>query len=78
MKLIVNDRVMAIDVKFGDKCIRIFSVYVPHAGYTWNEFIVCFDQIAILIDEAIDKRFGILMGGDFNLVLNHAERGIFL
>ena len=44
-KHMVSDRVMAIDVKIGTKKIRIISVYMPHAGYSFAEFEKCMEDI---------------------------------
>ena len=46
-KIIMHDRVMAIDVKFDKKMIRVISVYVPHAGHAWNDFDDVFACIMI-------------------------------
>ena len=77
-KIIINDRIIAIDMKFRQKTIRIISIYMSHAGYAWSDFVYGFDQISILICEAIARKYGILLAGDFKPVLDYGVRGNFL
>ena len=69
---------MAIDVKIGMKRVRIISVYVPHAGYTWVEFENCMNDISILVSEATRLNISIIIGGDFNLSLGIGRRGEYM
>ena len=66
-KLCISDRLMAIDVTIGSKIMRIVAVYMPHAGYTYEEFSNCFEDLSNLLTEAADHGKYILVGGDFNL-----------
>ena len=58
---------MALDVKIGKKIIRIIAVYLPHAGYPWQDFQACMDDITALAMEAQDRGYYTTMAGDFNL-----------
>ena len=44
-----SNRVMAIDVKIGTKVVRVISVYMPHAGYPWQDFVNEFDTLEQLV-----------------------------
>ena len=58
--------------------LRIIAVYVPHVGYSWNEFELCMSEIPGLIMEAIDQRKHCIIVGDFNLCLHYGDRGLFM
>ena len=51
----VSDCVLGIDVRIGRRNLRIIAVYVPHAGYSWDEFEICMSGISCLTMEVIDK-----------------------
>ena len=65
---------MAIDLKISHKMIRIIAVYLPHAGYDSNYFQSTLDDVERLIMEACDKRYAVVIGGDFNLSLDQGVR----
>ena len=73
-RICVTDRVMAIDLKISHKMIRIIAVYLPHAGYDSNYFQSTLDDVERLIMEACDKRYAVVIGGDFNLSLDQGDR----
>ena len=73
--IVVDDRCMAIDVKFGAKIIRIITVYVPHAGYSWDDFWTVMHNLSSLIMEAQDRSYQIVIGGDCNLSLDIGSCG---
>ena len=66
---------MAIDVRWKHKVVRIISVYNPHAGYSWNDFIENMDALSALCTQAQDHGYGLLIGGDFNLSWDEGSRG---
>ena len=74
-KQIISDRIMGIDVKIGGKRVRVISVYMPHAGYSWSDFEECIEDITILTSEATRLNMNIIIGGDFNLSLGIGRRG---
>ena len=65
---------MAIDLKISHKMIRIIIVYLLHAGYDSNYFQSTLDDVERLIMEACDKRYAVVIGGDFNLSLDQGVR----
>ena len=69
---------MGLDVRIGKKILRIIAIYVPHAGYSWNEFELCMSEISGLIMEAVDQRKHCIIAGDFNLCLHYGDRGTFM
>ena len=71
----LNDRVMALDLIISQKTIRLISVYLPHNGYERKYFQDIFTDIEILVTDAIDKGYQIILGGDFNLSLDRGYRG---
>ena len=66
---------MAVDLMFDNLMYRIVSVYLPHAGYVWNDFQSSFEIISNLLAEAVPKHFRIMIGGDFNLSYGVGRRG---
>ena len=48
---------------------------MPINGYDWNYFLDIFNDIQRLAIEAMDKRYGLVLTGDFNLNLDHYRRG---
>ena len=72
---IVSDRVMAVDLKFGGKRIRLISVYVPYSGYPWEQFISVMDDLSSLCMQGQDHGMHLIIGGDFNLCLGVGARG---
>ena len=74
-KICVNDRVMAVDLKIDKKIIRIMAVYLPHSGYEYNYFQETLTYIERLAMDAWDKRYTLIIAGDFNLSLDHGDRG---
>ena len=75
-KKLISDRVLAVDIKVAvDRIIRVIAIYVPHAGYTWAEFLEVFDAIGALVLEAQHRNMSVILGGDFNLSLAVGDRG---
>ena len=68
--------VMAIDIQYGARILRIISTYLPHAGCSWKEFEHETENITMLTMEAKDQGKYVVIGGDFNLSLNMGDRGI--
>lgn len=68
-KILVSDRVMAVDIRFGKRCIRLIAVYMPHAGYPWANFELCMSDIEAIAIETLNQNYHIAIAGDFNLSL---------
>ena len=66
---------MAIDLKIGEKLVRVVSVYMPHIGYGWQAFHQCFEDLSNLLMQAQDQGMHVIIGGDFNLNLDDSMRG---
>lgn len=43
----VSDRLLAVDIRYGIKIIRVISVYIPHVGYSWQDFTTVFDDLQV-------------------------------
>ena len=41
----ISDRVMAIDIQMGCKIMRVIALYLPHAGYPWDDFYIMHQSI---------------------------------
>ena len=78
LKITVDNRALAVDIKIGSKIMRIISIYAPHAGYHWNDFILFMDDISNLLMEAQDQHKIGIIACDFNLSLYHGDRGFQL
>ena len=66
---------MAVDLKVSKRIIRIMAVYFIHSGYGWNLFQEIMTDIERLAKEALDKRYSLIIAGDFNLSLDQGDRG---
>ena len=62
-------------MRFGSRRVRIISVYVPHAGCGFQEFLRVFDDLQSLIVEAQEIGIYVIDGSDFNLSLGSSLRG---
>ena len=71
----LNDRVMSLDLKIFQKTIRLISIYFPHSGYERKYCHYIVTDIDVLVTDAIDKEYQMILGGDFNLNLNPGYRG---
>lgn len=69
---------MAIDIKMGRRTLRIIVVYLPHAGYIWQDVTDYFDDITALCTEADDRGFFMIIGGDSNATFDGEVRGNYL
>ncbi len=45
---------MAIDLEYGCRILRVILVYLPYAGYPWNDFALEMEKINILGAEAMN------------------------
>ena len=62
---ISNDRIICIDMKLDDNCIRVINCYLPYFnGYNDAEYIDCLAKIHCLITE--HPNGNVLVVGDFN------------
>ena len=50
-------------------------VYLPHSGYWLNYFQETLMDIESFAMDAWDKRYTLIIAGDFNLILDHGDRG---
>ena len=73
-KILISDRVMAIDIREGNRILRIISVYLSHSGYPWIDFEREMKNIVSLVMERKDQGKYIVIAGDFNLSLNNGDR----
>ena len=66
-----SDRVIALNVQIFGRPFTFIATYVPHAGYSVEDFHTTIDQISAAMSDA--SRFGakIVLGGDFNTQLHH-------
>ena len=74
----VSDRVIALDFVVDGKCIRSIAVYVPHCGYSAYHLEQTYEQLRCTVSEAYRKKRAVIIGGDFNTVVNVGIRGILL
>ena len=72
---IVSDRILAIDMLFGNLKARVVSVYMPHAGFNWQKLFDVYNQLSLLLTPTLRARQMIIVGGDFNTALNVGHRG---
>lgn len=71
----IIDRVLALDfMAYGTK-IRVVAVYVPHAGYSVEDFDETFDQLRYTLQIGRNLKRRLVVGGDFNCQLNVGTRG---
>ena len=73
-----HDRLLAIDLRVGSRVLRIASVYMPHAGYAFDELHSVYDKLLSLLDYEMQKRFDLIVGGDSNTVVDLGSRGDLL
>ena len=74
----ILDRVMAIDLQFGGRILRIISVYLSHVGYQWTRFEAEKEKIIALMMKGRDQGKHILIVGDFKLSINTVDRGAYM
>ena len=73
----ISDRVMAIDIKFKSKWIRICPIYLPHSGKSWDEFQNHFASLTILVSDTQKSAMILIIGDDVNFQLGEGDRGSF-
>ena len=71
----MNDRVISLDLKKSKNIVCIMAVYLLHFGYAWNYFQQIMMDIESFAIEAFDKRYSWIIAGDFNVDLDHGDRG---
>ena len=70
-----SDRLCSVDIVVGKSKMRIFVIYVPHAGYPFPEFEHLIDLAMDLISKAHQLHFHVMIGGHFNCQLDVGIRG---
>ena len=71
-----NDRVMGLDIRLSDRICMAVSVYLPHAGYVWADFVFCLEIVFAMVREAQERGYSVIVAGDFNSNhLHHGPRG---
>ena len=58
--------------------VRFISIYCPHAGCPLSDLANLYEELELVLDEARRQCFRIILGGDFNTVLNVGDRGAML
>ena len=66
----IPDRLLSIDLQSRGRVLQIAAVYIPHAGYSFDELHSLYDELHALFDYGMQKRFDLIVGGDFNTVVN--------
>lgn len=74
-KICISSRVMAIDLQFGGRILRIIAVYLPNAGHPWNEFEVELERRTMTGIEGRNQGKYVIIAGDFNLSASTVDRG---
>ena len=73
-----SDRVLGMDLMFHNKLIKLVAVYCPTTNYP----ISCLEQVYLdlqnLVEDTLRNRGHCIIGGDFNTVFDHEERGQLL
>lgn len=73
-----SDRVACLDIQFDTFVLRTVVVYMPHAGYSHEYLMSVYDQLQACVEEAVQHKYKIVVGGDFNTQLNVGARGSLL
>ena len=71
----VSDRIVFADIRISKCTYRFIAVYFLHAGYSLEDFEICFDDLRSKV--LMGQRLGMkcMVGGDFNIELNRGWRG---
>ena len=73
-----SDRVAALDFNFRGCKLRAVAVYMPHAGYPDELLETTYDQLRTALTQERRANLKIVVGGDFNTVLDAGRRGALL
>ena len=71
-------RLISLDLRLYSCTIRFLSIYCPHAGYPFDDFDDTLQQLQSSIEDARRHGYKYVVGGDFNAVLYHGDRGQLL
>jgi exonuclease III len=74
----LSDRVLGLDFSVNKIKVRTIAVYLPHCGYTEQEYDTSIDQLKCILGEAKQKQRRIILGGDFNSQIGVGIRGATL
>ena len=73
-----SSRVIYADLKIERHMYRFVGTYLPHAGYKFEEFTSCLQDLRTIVMDAQSKSMRIIMGGDFNAEIGRGLRGATL
>ena len=71
----VSDRLLYLDLSVNGRCYRFSAVYFPHAGYSWDAFNSCYDDLRSTVLEGQHLGRKCFVGGDFNSEMYRGIRG---
>ena len=63
----VSGRIMYADCCLQGRMYRVIASYLPHAGYTWDEFRDCLEQLRSIVLDGQHLKYKCIIGGDFNI-----------
>ena len=65
---------MYADCLFQGLMYRIIAVYLPHAGYAFDDFKDCLQQLRSVILDGQRHKYKCMFGGDFNTEIGRGPR----
>ena len=71
----ISGRIMALDLTVNKIKIRAVAVYMPHCGYTLDEFDETYDQLRCISGKTQTHHRRLIIGGDFNTQIDTGYRG---
>ena len=71
----VSDRVMYVDIVVNHITVRMVATYFPHAGYSIDDYNLCFDSLRKVVLDGLRINRKCFVGGDFNSILDFGWRG---
>ena len=74
----IHDRLLAINLRFSSCVFGIAFASMPYAGYAFDELHSVYDKLYSLFHYVMQKLFVLIVGGDFNIVVNLSPRGDLL
>ena len=64
-----------VDLLLGRQKFRVIAIYAPHAGYDDETLSKFYEELYVVLTEASQKGFRLIIGGDFNTVVGNGRRG---
>ena len=71
-------RLIFVDLRMQDYTVRMISIYCPHAGYSFDDLQRLYFTLTDILKRARQANYHVILGGDFNTVLNAGDRGALL